>query len=134
VILLDASVWLAAFDRDDRFHAAALTLVRSTAVAHGALDLTLYEVANVAVRSWRDQEQGNRVSDAVIVACADRLVRVDDALLQDAIGIADEHGITVYDAAYVAAARRERCPLVSGDVADLVARDLAIAPDAVCLP
>jgi hypothetical protein len=37
----------------------------------------------------------------------------------------------VTPAAYVAAARRHRCPLVSGDVAHLVRRGLAVTPDAI---
>jgi hypothetical protein len=62
----------------------------------------------------------------VRAACADEIVRVDDAHLED--GVADEHGISVYDAAYVAAAETHGWTLVSTDCRDLVGRDLAITP------
>jgi predicted nucleic acid-binding protein len=129
--VLDASVWLAAVDRDDAFHGAARALVADVQAEHAALDLTVYEVADVAVRSWRDPVQAERLSRLVLVACADRLLPVTDALIAAAVPIAVEHDITVYDAAYVAAARKEGCKLVSGDLADLVGRGLAVAPDAI---
>ena len=56
------------------------------------------------------------------------LVRVDAHLLEDAAAVADEHGISVYDAAYVAAARAVSGRLVSCDVRDLVSRGLAVLP------
>jgi len=44
--------------------------------------------------------------------------------------LADEHAISVYDAAYVAAARESGRSLVSCDVRDLVSKGLAELPDA----
>ena len=129
-LLLDASVWLAAADRDDRFHEAARALVRSDRIDHAALDLTIYEVANVATRRWRDPERATRLCLLVLTACAERLVQICADLAQEAIRIADQEEITVYDAAYVGAARREGHTLISGDLADLVHRGLALAPDA----
>jgi predicted nucleic acid-binding protein len=41
-----------------------------------------------------------------------------------------EHGLTGYDAAYVAVARRYDWQLVSTDVRDLVSKGLAVTPDA----
>jgi len=66
----------------------------------------------------------------VLTACAERLVRIDADLADEAVGIADREQITVYDAAYVAAARREGHVLVSGDLADLVDSGLALVSDA----
>ena len=40
------------------------------------------------------------------------------------------HRLSAYDAAYVAAARREDWKLVSLDARDLVSKGLAITPDA----
>ena len=131
MILLDASVWLAAVDRDDAFHEAARELIGNGELQHAALDLTVYEVGHVATTRWRDPDQARRLCRLVFAACADRLLRVTRELADAAVALADEHGITVYDAAYVAAARQEGCPLVSGDIADLVRRGLAIGPDAV---
>lgn len=45
-----------------------------------------------------------------------------------------EHGLSAYDAAYVAAARRNGWQLVSLDVRDLVSKGLAVTPDAVGHP
>jgi predicted nucleic acid-binding protein len=57
-----------------------------------------------------------------------RIVRADATLLDGAVTLAHEHGISVYDAAYVATARRTQAQLVSFDVWNLVSRDLARLP------
>lgn len=86
-------------------------------------------MTNVAVRSWRDQPSARRLRSRVTAVADDAgLVRVDTHLLEDAAAIADEHGISVYDAAYVAAARVVSGRLVSCDVGDLVSRGLAVLP------
>lgn len=131
-LLLDASVWLAALDQDDRHHAAARQLVEaaSAGATVAALDLTLYEVASVAVVRWRSPTDAERLAALVVLACPATLERVDDALARTAIAVAARHGLTVYDAAYAAAAARRNWTLVSGDLADLVTPGLAISPDA----
>jgi predicted nucleic acid-binding protein len=48
--------------------------------------------------------------------------------------VAAEHGLAAYDAAYVAAARHHDWTLVSADIADLVSKGLAVAPDAANYP
>jgi predicted nucleic acid-binding protein len=55
-------------------------------------------------------------------------VRADSSLLVTAQAIATDHGISVYDAAYVAAARGSQAELVSCDVRDLVSKGLARLP------
>lgn len=132
--LLDASVWLAALDRDDTHHASARRLLAAAAsgpLTAAALDLTLYEVANVAVVRWRSRADAETLVRLVHATCPDTLERADPELLERSAAIAAEHGISVYDAAYVAAARRRAWTLVSGDVADLVAPGLAVAPGEV---
>lgn len=132
-LLLDASVWLAALDLDDPHHAAAQQLLEAAATGAAtvaALDLTLYEVANVAVVRWRSPSDAERLAALVVLACPTTLERVDDALVRAATAVAAQHGLTVYDGAYAAAAARRRWTLVSGDLADLVARRLALSPDA----
>jgi predicted nucleic acid-binding protein len=52
VLLLDASVILAAFDSDDELHGPSQTLLANPDVTLTTLDLARYEVANVAVRGW----------------------------------------------------------------------------------
>lgn len=133
-LLLDASVWLACLDRDDRHHRPARRILEAAAAGSAtlaALDLTLYEVANVAVVHWASPADAGRLVELVRLACAERLVRADEGLLRDAAAVAADHAITVHDGAYVAAARRHGWSLVSGDLRDLVGRGLAVASDAV---
>lgn len=131
VWLLDASVLLASEDVDDDNHRDAVRLL-ATRDPLAAMDLTHYEVANVALRSWRDPAAADRLRRRVSALAEDGgLVRADDSLLVDAAAIAEEHGISVYDAAYVAGARRRGAELVSCDVRDLVSLGLARLPAAV---
>lgn len=126
--LLDASVLLASEDVDDEHHEQAVRLLTADEPL-ATLDLAFYEVANVAVRAWRDHAAADRLRERVVALAEDGgLVRADSALLSSASVIAEEHGISVYDAAYVAAARHSRARLVSCDVRDLVSCGLALLP------
>lgn len=128
-LLLDASVLLAAFDADDDHHASARRLLEDDETALATIDLARYEVANVAVRTWRAPASG-----ALLLTAIDRLgddggVLVStSALMTRAAAIAETHAISVYDAAYVAAAADSGLRLVSCDERDLVAKDLAVLP------
>jgi predicted nucleic acid-binding protein len=120
-------VWVAATDEDDRYYTPA----RGIMVAGGelaVLDLTLYEVANVVTRRFNAAAPATAAVHAVL-ATSRQVVRVDADTIADTVGIAAEHGLTAYDAAYVAVARRYGWTLVSTDLKDLVSRDLALAPD-----
>ncbi|MDR0594281.1 MAG: PIN domain-containing protein [Bifidobacteriaceae bacterium] len=126
--LLDASVLLASEDADDPNHAAARRLLEGAAPL-ATLDLAFYEVANVAVRSWHDQEAAGRLQARVAAIAEDGgVVRADLKLISDAAALAAQAGISVYDAAYVAAAQAAGAELVSCDVPDLVSRGLAKLP------
>ncbi|HMJ03143.1 MAG TPA: type II toxin-antitoxin system VapC family toxin [Conexibacter sp.] len=127
-LLLDSGVWLAARDADDANHRAAVTLLDGERRCT-ALDLTLYEVANVAMSSWRDRQRAEVVAKLVSATCADTLVRIDEAVVAQAIEVAEEHGISVYDATYAAVSRLNGWTLVSTDIRDLVSRGLAITPE-----
>jgi predicted nucleic acid-binding protein len=130
-LLVDASVWLASLDTDDVHHDAARELLeraaRGTATL-AALDLTLYEVANVATVRWRSPADAERLATLVRLACPDTLEAVDDDLIRTAAAIAHQEGLTVYDAAYIAAAREHGWTLLSCDVADLVTPGHAVLP------
>ena len=126
--LLDASVLLAAKDSDDPNHADARRLLEA-ADPLATLDLALYETVNVAIAAWGDAAAARRLRELIAAVSDDGgLIRADPALLDNAARIALEHGISVYDAAYVAAARAARARLVSCDAADLVSRQLAVLP------
>jgi predicted nucleic acid-binding protein len=126
--LLDASVLLAAEDSDDPNSVDARRLLAGLEPV-ATLDLALYETVNVAIAAWSDAAAARRLADLIAAVADDGgLVRAGPALLDAAAQLALEHGISVYDAAYVAAARAARARLVSCDFADLVSRDLAVLP------
>jgi predicted nucleic acid-binding protein len=133
VLLVDASVWVALADPGETFHDHAEALVSSTQ-SLTALDLTLFEVANAIGVKMGNQVRAERIGSILFNRCRDHLVRVDPELMLLAVELAAEHGLTAYDAAYVAAARRTGWTLVSADVRDLVSKGLAVAPDAADYP
>lgn len=134
VLLLDASVWVAAKDGSDRYFESSRALAVSPDVPVAALDLTLYEITNaLGVRRGRIQEAAS-MCRLVMGRCGEELLSIDLGLVEAALELSATHGLTAYDAAYVAAAARNGWALVSGDIADLVSKGLAIAPDAALYP
>ena len=137
MLLVDASVWVALAAPGERYRHDAEALIDS-AHSLAALDLTLFEVTNAVGVKMGQRERARRVAAVIAARCGDRLVRADPELLDAAVGIAADSGLTVYDAAcaaaYVAAARRHGWTLVSADIADLVSKGLAVAPDAALYP
>lgn len=127
--LLDSNVWLAAINADEEDHVPARRLIEG-AIARplAALDLTLYEVANVAMKRWRSPERAREAATLVRDACPRRIARVDAELVERAIALSSERKLTVYDAAYVAVSELHGWTLVSGDRKDLVKPGLAITP------
>lgn len=128
-LLLDASVLLAAFDRDDDQHEPSSALLLDSDATLATLDLARYEVANVAVRAWRAPD-----TVTTLLAAIDRLdddggvVTSTTVILTRAAELAETHSISVYDAAYVAAAETGGHRLVSCDQRDLVSPELATLP------
>lgn len=128
--LLDSNVWLAAINADEQDHVAARRLIeRAIERPLAALDLTLYEVTNVAMKRWRSPARARAVATLVRDACPKRIATVDAELLERAIALSAEHQLTIYDAAYVAASELHGWTLVSGDHADLVEPGLAITAE-----
>lgn len=129
MVLLDASVLLAAFDPEDDYHEPARALLEDDEVTLATLDLARYEVANVVVRAWRAPELVASLL-AVIEKLANDggVLSSTDTLLARAAEIAGHHTISVYDAAYAAAAEEGGHRLVSCDERDLVSKDLAALP------
>jgi predicted nucleic acid-binding protein len=128
VIVLDASVLLAAEDTDEPHHRNARRLLESGREL-ATIDLATYEVTNVAQVRWRDSAAGARLRERIwLIATYGQLVRVDPALADAAARLARDHGLSAYDAAYVAAARRLGSSLASCDESDLVRPGLATLP------
>lgn len=128
-LLLDASVILAAFDSDDDLHESSRSILTDPKVTLATLDLARYEVTNVAIRGWR--------APARVPVLLETLDRISDdggillstnTLLTRAAQLAEEHAISVYDAAYATAANQTGGLLVSCDIRDLVDKGLAISP------
>lgn len=128
-LLLDASVILAAFDADDDLHESTRAILADRTMTVSTLDLARYEVANVAVRAWRDPGRVASLLEAVDRISEDGgVVTSTRALLTRAAQLAEEHAISVYDAAYVAAASQSGGRLVSCDIRDLISKGLASRP------
>lgn len=128
-LLLDASVILAAFDSDDDLHKPSRSILIDPKATLATLDLARYEVTNVAIRAWR--------APARVPVLLEALDRISDdggillstnALLTRAAQLAEEHAISVYDAAYATAASQTGGLLVSCDIRDLVGKGLASSP------
>jgi predicted nucleic acid-binding protein len=131
-LLLDASVILAAFDSDDDLHGPSQSLLADPDVTLATLDLARYEVANVAIRAWRDLGCVAPLLEAIDRISGDGgVIPSTTTLLSLASKLADEHTISVYDAAYVAAADHAGGTLVSCDIRDLVSMGLASSPASV---
>lgn len=129
-LLLDASVWVASLDTADRHHDATAELLNTVARGQrfAALDLTFYEVANVVGASWGSPADAHSLWTLMLRACPEAIARVGTALFELTVSRAHEHGLSAYDAAYVAAAELNGWTLVSGDHADLVDPGFAITP------
>lgn len=134
VLLLDAGVWIAAKDGEDRYCEAARRVAVDSDQPVAALDLTLYEVANVIGARKGRIEEATDICRLISSRCIGRMTTVDPQLIRRTVEAAGEHRLTAYDAAYVAVARRHGWTLVSTDIADLVSNGLAVAPDAADYP
>lgn len=128
-LVLDASTILAAFREDEAHHEAAAALMSDASVSLATLDLARYEVVNAAVCGWR--------TPALVTTLLGVLEGIENdggmlapshVLLARAAEIAERHSISVYDAAYVAAAENGDRRLVSCDERDLVSKGLAMLP------
>lgn len=133
-LLVDASAWAALAAPKERFHAEAKKLLVESGGSLAALDLTYFEIANAVGVKMGQPDRARWLAEIVASRCGDRLVRIDPQLIDSALRVAAEHGLTAYDAAYVAAARRYGWTLVSADIADLVSKGLAVTPDAAVYP
>lgn len=134
-LFLDASAILAAFDSDDELHDAAKSILANPDVTLATLDLARYEVANVAVRAWRDSAQVFPLLEVVDrIADDGGVAPCTTTLLTRAAELAEQHTISVYDAAYVAAASQAGATLVSCDARDLVDKGLARSPADIADP
>lgn len=127
--LIDASVFIAMIDQDDRNHRAAYELLAESNHSVATIDLARYEVTNVATAAWRRPQECATLLGLIETVRGDGgVVAPDIETFLDAADIATAHGISAYDATYVAVSNRFGRRLVSCDERDLVSNDLAILP------
>lgn len=118
-VALDGSAavaWLMADERSDAVEALFDQVAESGAVVPS---LWRYEVANVmtiAVRRKRlsAQARAEAIEDLLALAISVDVETADHAF-GAAVRLADVHGLTVYDAAYLELAERRRLPLATLD-------------------
>ena len=128
--LLDAGVWVECMTPESSFYGVSRSLVADTRRQVGTIALAIHEVTNsLGVRRGRPGEAID-LCRLIVGRCGPAIVAPDPMLMRSALSIAAEHGITGYDASYVAAAHRESWTLVSTDIKGFVSKGLAITPDA----
>ncbi len=133
-VLLDTSVVLKWFHEEGEAEVdearALLAAHESGRIAAYLLDLSLYELGNVLVRSlrWCATDTADQLADLLAI-CGDPLVH-DLSWHTDAASLATLHGLSYYDASFAAAAVAIGAPLVSADK-HLLAAGLAESPAAL---
>jgi predicted nucleic acid-binding protein len=133
LFLVDSSIWVAAVMPQHPHHAEADRFLRAGPPL-AVLDLTLYEVANVVARKYGQPDEARELVRGLFRGSARPPLQADVTLLEAGLKLMSAHGLSAYDAAYVAAAHRNDWQLVSLDVRDLVSKGLAITPGAADYP
>jgi predicted nucleic acid-binding protein len=115
-LVVDASVAAKIYVTEDGSQAAEALFVSDARTI--APDLVIVELTNVAVKRVRDgslpRAAGARMS-ASALTMYDELAPCGD-LLARAFELAADHGLSTYDATYVALAEARRCDLVTADL------------------
>jgi predicted nucleic acid-binding protein len=131
VLTLDASVWVAAFDPRDHFHAGSTTFLRVVAQRrlrlHGPTFL-LVEAACALARRARSESAGQSALERLRAHPTLVLHPVNERLLTSAWDLGVRQLLRGADALYVATAALLNAPLVSWDD-ELVHRASAVTPD-----
>ena len=130
-LLIDTSVLIKWFHRTgepevDEARALRAAHLSGDLDAH-IVDLALYEVGNVLVRSlnWPADEVAGQLDD--LLAIFGTPLVLTPQWLRDAASLATEHDLSFYDAAWSATARGLDVPLISAD-AKLIGAGLAESP------
>lgn len=130
-LLIDSSVLIKWLHDDGETQIAEARAIRAAHLTGQLeariIDLALYEVGNVLVRSlrWPSNLVADQLDD-ILIMCGAPLVMTPE-WLRRAADIAAEHGLTFYDASWAAAASALDVPLVTAD-RQLLAAGLAESP------
>jgi predicted nucleic acid-binding protein len=132
-LVLDTSVLLKWFHTENETEVEEAQAVREAhrtgLVAAHILDLTLYELGNVLIRSLR--WSATRTADLldVVTDVCGRPLTPPAAWRREAAKLADEYRLSFYDASYAAAAQALDAPLISTDK-QLLKAGLGMSPTA----
>src|SRR5438128_981020 len=111
--VIDSSItaaWCFPDERTDYMNAVLRNLSAPTEAV--APRLWAYEVRNSILMGYRRKRITRAEADEFLVSIQDLPIRLRDPFSYDAVfQMADRHGLTVYDAAYLDLAVRERLPI-----------------------
>ncbi len=129
--LVDTSVLIKWFHREGESQAvesrALLEATRRGDIEARVIDLALYEMGNVLLRSlhWSGSDVADQLDDLIVI-CGSPLAMAGGWFRQAAL-LGEASGLTFYDACWAAAARALGISLVSADV-QLLEAGLAESP------
>lgn len=115
---IDASVWVNAFDQREPGHTTSrqfLDLLDAQALPIIVPNLVLAEVAGALSRTRRNPTQAQVFATTLGQLPHVTLRPLDDALAQQALGLAAQHGLRGADAVYAAVAVQAGCTLITLD-------------------
>jgi predicted nucleic acid-binding protein len=117
-VVIDASIasaWCFPDEQTD-YTKTVLQAVSSSSVDTVAPRLWAYEVRNSVLMGLRRGRISESDSEQFLVSLNELNIRLSEpASYDDVFSLAQEHGLTVYDAAYLHVAMQERLPLASLD-------------------
>lgn len=129
--IVDANVWVAAYDATDRFHAdsaAFLYTLANLGIAARAPAILVLEVACALARRFGDTSVGRGAAAKLEEHTLLRMEPLDGRLLSEAVRLGTANGLRAADALYAATAAVTRGGvLVSWDL-ELIERAGAVTP------
>jgi predicted nucleic acid-binding protein len=130
LVVLDANLWVAAYDPDDPFHGESVKVFQSA--LHRGLRLAgpsyvVLESVCALARRVGDSEAARAAREKMAKHPALQLEPISEALLATAEQLGVERRLRGADALYAATAARLGCPLLSWD-SELITRGGALSP------
>ena len=115
---VDASVWVNGFDQRESGHETSrqvLELLRAQAIPIFEPMLVLAEVAGAIRRTRQDPARAEAFAITLGQLPTVTILPLDEALGQQALALAAQHGLRGADAVYAAVAQQAGCTLISLD-------------------